>query len=430
MSFTTSDRSTRFGIVDCNNFYASCERLFRPELRGKPVVVLSNNDGCIIARSNEAKALGITMGTAYFKAQKFLTQHDVAVFSSNYALYGDLSHRVMDVLSTFAPRIEVYSIDEAFLDFEGFDRWDLHQYGHEICNTVQQWTGIPVSIGFGPTKTLAKLANRVSKKQADLKGVFNFNDAEDPDAVLANVAIGDIWGVGRRWAEKLEKQGIDTALDLKRCDAGDIKKRFNVVLARTVLELQGIPCIELEEVRADRQQVLCSRSFGVRVTEFQDLRAAVTHFVTRASEKLRQQKLLAGAISVHVSTSPFDDRREYYNNAATQRLTIPCDDTRELTAVAQRLLQTIYLSGQSYQRAGVLLMDLVSHRFQQQDLFAANPQNQRSGELMKTLDSINAKMGNGTLRFAGEGFEAGWRMKQRLRSPRYTTQFSELKTVQ
>lgn len=428
MPYTTSDPQTRFAIVDCNNFYASCERLFRPELNGKPVVVLSNNDGCIIARSNEAKDLGIIMGAAYFKSKKLLKQHDISVFSSNYALYGDLSHRVMDVLSRFAPRIEVYSIDEAFLDFEGFEKWDLQSYGHEICQTVQRWTGIPVSIGFGPTKTLAKLANRVSKKQSDLQGVFNFSEAEDPDTILANVAVNDIWGVGRRWSEKLEQQGIHTALDLKLCDAGTIKQCFNVVLARTVQELQGIPCIELEEVRADRQQVLCSRSFGVRVTEYTDMRAAITHFVTRASEKLRNQKLLARSISVQVSTSPFDERREYYNNAATQKLMVPSDDTRELTAVAQRLLKTIYLSGHSYQRGGVLLMDLVNHQYQQQDLFSET-QNHRSDALMTTLDAINAKMGNGTLRFAGEGFEAGWRMKQRLRSPRYTTQFSELKTV-
>lgn len=428
MPSTVIDLKTHSAIVDCDNFYVSCERLFRPELRGKPVVVLSNNDGCIIARSNEAKALGIKMGTAYFKAQKFLKQENVAVFSSNYALYGDMSHRVMDVLSQFAPRIEVYSIDEAFLDFEGFEEWDLHNYGHQICSKVQQWTGIPVSIGFGPTKTLAKLANRVSKKQADLKGVFNFSDAPDPDAVLANVVIGDIWGVGRRWAEKLQKQGIHTALDLKHCDAGTMKQRFNVVLARTVQELQGTPCIELEEAQADRQQVLCSRSFGARITRYEDLRAALTHFVTRAAEKLRKQKLLANAISVHISTSPFDDRREYYNNATTVKLMVPTDDTRKLTAVAQGLLETIYLDGHSYQRAGVLLMDLTKHEYQQQDLFAVT-ENPRSDELMKALDMINAKMGNGTLRFAGEGFEAGWRMKQQLRSPRYTTQFSELRVV-
>jgi len=428
MSCTISSKETRFAIVDCNNFYASCERLFRPDLRGKPVVVLSNNDGCIIARSNEAKELGLSMGTPYFKAQKFLRQNDVAVFSSNYPLYGDLSQRVMDVLSTFAPRIEVYSIDEAFLDFEGFEEWDLHSYGQKICRTTEQWTGIPVSIGFGPTKTLAKLANRVSKKQAKLKGVFNFRDAIDTDEVLANVAVGDVWGVGRRWSEKLEKQGIYTALDLKRCDAVTIKQRFNVVLARTVQELQGTPCIELEEVQADRQQVLCSRSFGVRVTEYKDMRAALTHFVTRASEKLRKQKLLTNAISVHISTSPHDDRREYYNNAATVKLTVPTDDVRKLISVAQHLLESVYLSGHSYQRAGVLLMNLTKQGNQQEDLFAAI-ETPRSDELMKALDLINAKMGNGKLRFAGEGFEAGWRMKQRLRSPRYTTQYCDLKVV-
>ena len=428
MPFTTSDVLTRFAIVDCNNFYASCERVFRPELNGRPVVVLSNNDGCIIARSNEAKDLGIAMGTPYFRSQKLLKKHDVAVFSSNYPLYGDMSQRVMDVLSQHAPRTEVYSIDEAFLDFEGFEKWDLQEYGQKIRNTTYRWTGIPVSIGFGPTKTLAKLANRVSKKQTDLNGVFNFADADDPDAVLANVAIGDIWGVGRRWAEKLEKQGIYTALDLKNTDAGTIKKRFNVVLARTVQELQGTPCIELEEVLADRQQVLCSRSFGHRVTEFRDMRAALTHFVTRATEKLRKQQLLANVVSVHISTSPFDEKREYYNNAATMGLPVPSSDTRDITQVAQQLLERIYLDGHSYQRAWVLLMDLVSHRYQQQDLFTPT-ENPQSDELMRTLDSINAKMGSGTLRFAGEGFAAHWRMKQQLRSPRYTTQYSELREV-
>ncbi|WP_026745068.1 DUF4113 domain-containing protein, partial [Leucothrix mucor] len=288
---------------------------------------------------------------------------------------------------------------------------------------------IPVSVGFGSTKTLAKLANRVSKKRAGLNGVFNLSDAEDLDMVLATVAVADVWGVGQRWAERLKQQGIYTALDLKNCDSGTIKQRFNVVLARTVQELQGMSCIELEETQADRQQVLCSRSFGVRVTEFQDMRAAITHFVSRASEKLRSQKLLANAISVHISTSPFDERREYYNNATTRQLTIASDDTRELTALAQHLLKTIYLPGQSYQRAGVLLIDLVPHRFQQQDLFEKTNQSQHSVALMSTLDMINAKMGNGTLRFAGEGFEAGWRMKQGLRSPRYTTQYSELKSV-
>jgi DNA polymerase V len=258
--------------------------------------------------------------------------------------------------------------------------------------------------------------------------VFNFSDAEDPDAVLESVAVGDVWGVGRQWAKKLEAQGIYTALDLKRCNAGDVKKRFNVVLARTVQELQGVSCMALEEVRADRQQVLCSRSFGVRVTEYREMRAAITHFVTRACEKLRHQKLLASAISVHVSTSPFDEGRQYYSNTVSQRLVTPSDDTRELTATAQQLLKTMYRTGHSYQRGGVLLMDLVSHRNQQQDLFAEG-ESQHSESLMTTLDLINAKMGSGALRFAGEGFDAGWRMKQQLRSPRYTTQFSELRVV-
>ena len=419
----------RFAIVDCNNFYASCERMFAPHLIGKPVVVLSNNDGCIIARSNEAKALGIGMGMAYFKSKQLLKKHDVAVFSSNYALYGDLSNRVMTVLATFAPRIEVYSIDEAFLDFDGFDRWDMNTYGREICNTTEQWTGIPVSIGFGSTKTLAKLANRLSKKTPGMNGVFDFSNCDDQEALLSNVAVGDIWGVGRRWADRLQKEGINTALDLQHCDPAMIKKRFNVVLARTVQELNGVSCIELETVRADRQQVLCSRSFGVRVTTAKDMRHAVTHFMTRAAEKLRKQKLLATVLSVHVSTSPFDDKHEYYSNSATSRLTLPTDDTRELTNLARRLLRSIYVSGHSYQRAGVMLTELVSHRNQQTDLFQDNKNAERSETLMAVLDSINSQMGNGTLCLAGEGFGGAWRMKQQLRSPRYTTRVSELRTV-
>ena len=419
----------RFGIVDCNNFYASCERLFAPHLNGKPVFVLSNNDGCIIARSNEAKALGVTMGMAYFKSKKLLKQHDIAVFSSNYALYGDLSHRVMDVLSRFAPCIEVYSIDEAFLDFQGFDRWDLRSYGREICDTTEQWTGIPVSIGFGATKTLAKLANRLSKKTPELDGVFDFATCENPDTLLASVAVGDVWGVGRRWAARLQKEGINTALDLQQCNPAMIKKRFNVVLARTVQELNGVSCIELEEVQADRQQVLCSRSFGVRVTEFKDMRHALTHFVTRAAEKLRKQNLLANVLSVHISTSPFDDNNEFYSNTSTSRLAFATDDTLVLTQLAQRLLKGIYLSGNSYQRAGVMLSELTSYRNQQQDLFTDHSSTERSEKLMAVLDEINSQMGNGTVCLAGEGFGGGWRMKQQLRSPRYTTRVGELKTV-
>ena len=422
-------QAKRFGIVDCNNFYASCERLFAPHLNGKPVVVLSNNDGCIIARSNEAKALGVTMGMAYFKSKNLLKQHDIAVFSSNYALYGDLSHRVMDVLSRFAPRIEVYSIDEAFLDFQGFDKWDLTSYGREICDTTQQWTGIPVSIGFGSTKTLAKLANRLSKKSPELDGVFDFATCKKPDALLATVAVSDVWGVGRRWADRLQKEGVNTAFDLQQCDPAMIKQRFNVVLARTVQELNGVSCIELEEVQADRQQVLCSRSFGVRVTEYKDMQHALTHFVTRAAEKLRKQNLLASVISVHISTSPFDDKNEYYSEASTSRLVIPSDDTIELTRLAQRLLKGIYLSGHSYQRAGVMLSELVTQRNQQQDLFDDHSGAERSKALMNVLDSINSQMGNGTLCLAGEGFGGDWRMKQLLRSPRYTTRVGELKTV-
>ena len=433
MSSTTSKKTAPekvFAIVDCNNFYASCERLFAPHLIGKPIAVLSNNDGCVIARSNEAKALGVTMGMVYFKARRFLEQQGVTVFSSNYALYGDLSQRVMDVLSQFTPTMEVYSIDEAFLDLSGFEHRGLNDYAQEIRQTVEQWTGIPVSIGIGSTKTLAKVANRACKKNPELNGVMNLSGHPDIDSVLNNVELGDVWGVGRRLNKRLSDEGLSTALDLSQMDTHDIRRRYNVVLARTVDELKGISCLDLETIVPDRQQVLCSRSFGVRVTEEKDMRKALGNFASRAAEKLRKQNLLANALNVHISTSPFDGSVNYHNSV-TMKLPFSTDDTQVLSGYAQTLLSEIYREGLSYQRGGVLLMDLEPYRNAQYEIFEDKVRSERSDKLMKTLDVVNQQMGRGTLRLGREGFEKdGWRMRQRLKSPNYTTQADELMKIQ
>lgn len=422
---------TLFALVDCNNFYCSCERVFRPDLVGQPIVVLSNNDGCIIARSNEAKALGITMGAPYFKAVPLINKHNIRVFSSNYPLYGDMSRRVMEVLSGFSPNLEVYSIDEAFLSLDGFQGWDLWRYAEHIKMTVEQYTGIPVSVGIGPTKTLAKVANRYSKKADRATGVYCFANGQDAEPeineVLEKTAIADVWGVGRRWSEKLMQQGIYTALDLKQADAHAIRQRFNVVLGRTAQELSGQSCLELEEVPPVRQQVLCSRSFGVRVNNLADLRSALSSFVCRAAEKLRGQGLMANAVNVHISTSPFDDKVPPYSNAAVGNLSSSTSDSVVLNRVAQNLLGSIFRPGLEYQRAGVLLLDLVPVASQQMDMF--DSQDTKSEVLMQTLDTINERMGRGKIRFARQGWNGSWKMSQQMLSKRYTTRVDELREV-
>jgi len=429
MSFTMSKPIQKvFAIVDCNNFYASCERLFAPHLRKKPIVVLSNNDGCVIARSNEAKALGVKMGAVYFKSRRFLEQEGVAVFSSNYALYGDLSQRVMDVLSQFTPAMEVYSIDEAFLDLSGFEHRGLIAYAKEIKQTVERWTGIPVSIGIGPTKTLAKIANRVCKKSPELQGVMDLTNTAELDAVLGRVEVQDVWGIGRKLHKKLNAEGIYTALALSRMDTNEVKNRYNVVLARTVDELKGKSCLDLETIVPDRQQVLCSRSFGVRVTEENDMRHALGHFVSRAAEKLRKQNLVTNALNVHISTSPHDGGK-HYHKSITMKLPFSSDDSCTLSGYAQQLLSQMFKPGLSYQRGGVMLMELEPYRSAQFELFENKVKSKRSDKLMKVLDLVNRNMGHDTLRLGREGFRGDWRMRQRLKSPNYTTQIGQLLKV-
>jgi DNA polymerase V len=417
-----------FALADCNNFYVSCERVFRPSLEGRPVVVLSNNDGCIIARSDEAKALGFAMGDPYHLNRDKLTRHGVAVFSSNYALYGDMSRRVMDTLGTFTPEIELYSIDEAFLNLAGFERRGLADYARLIRATVRRDTGIPVSIGIGPTKTLAKVANHLAKAQPETGGVCDLAEM-DVDHALASIEVGEVWGVGRRWAKWLEEQGIATALDLKRADPKAIRSKMTVVGERLVYELNGRPCLPLELVTPPRQGLTVSRSFGQTLTALRPITDALVSFVGRAAEKLRRQQFMAGQVMVFVTTNRFSATQPFYANSATVKLPYPTDFTPTLVEVAAQLLETLYRPGFHYQKCGVMLLDLSPTSHGQTDLF--DPRDRaREARLVRALDVLNTDHGARTVRVGNvSGKRPAWAMRQAFRSPRYTTNWWELSVV-
>jgi DNA polymerase V len=417
-----------FALADCNNFYVSCERVFRPSLEGRPVVVHSNNDGCIIARSEEAKALGCVMGDPYHLHRDTLTRHGVEVSSSNYALYGDMSRRVMDTLSTFTPEIELYSIDEAFLNLAGFERCGLVAYARQIGATVRRHTGIPVSIGIGPTKTLAKVANHVAKAQPDTGGVYELT-ATDVDRVLASLEVGEVWGVGPRWASWLEGQGLTTALDLKRADPKAIRRQMTVVGERLVHELNGRPCLPLELVAPPRKGITVSRSFGQTLTALQPIKEALVSFVGRAGEKLQRQGLMAGQVLVFVTTNRFAASRPFYANSATATLPYPTDFTPDLVEAATHLLETLYRPGYHYQTCGVMLLDLLPATQVQADLFDTRDR-ARQERLVRALDVLNTDDGARMVRVGNHGGKRPtWGMRQALRSPRYTPNWRELPVV-
>ena len=413
-----------FGLIDCNNFYASCERLFRPDLANRPVVVLSNNDGCIIARSNEAKALGIGMGTPYFKQESLIRKHDVAVFSSNYPLYGDISQRVMDVLMRLEPDVEVYSIDEAFIRLPAGKPCDLETRGLFLKANVQKHTGIPVSIGLGPTKTLAKIANRFAKKNPATAGVFSISDRQSLDSLLAAVDIADIWGIGRRHAARLKNQGIHTALQLKNCGDSWLRKQLTVTGLRTAMELRGIPCISLEKSVPARKSICTSRSFGQPVHTLGDLQEAVASYATQAAYKLRSGRLRTTVVDVFIRTNSFKKDEPQYCNRRTFTLPAPSSHTATLIKVALASLKAIYRTGYRYQKAGVLLNGLVPENYEQLQLFhAPGP---RHTLLMKAVDEINKRWGRDTIQPAAAGIAKEWRFRQMKKSPAYTTRWSEL----
>ncbi|MCW6512299.1 Y-family DNA polymerase [Lichenifustis flavocetrariae] len=414
-------------LVDCNNFYASCERLFQPKLRGQPVVVLSNNDGCVIARSNEAKALGIEMGEPWHICRKRVDTQGIIVRSSNYTLYGDMSARVMRVLEGFSPDLEVYSIDEAFLGLAGFEsRLDAH--AREMRATVLQWTGIPVSVGIAPTKTLAKLANRTAKKTPESGGVLVLLTSAEQEAALERVELTDLWGVAHRMAERLQAIGIKNPLDLRQADAKFVRMHTSVVMERMVLELQGIPCISLEEAPPDRKMILASRSFGRRVTTRRELEEAVTTHTARAAEKLRRQNLACGRLTVFVTTDKHRPQDRQYAAERSVTLPVASADTGKLNHAAMRALDALWRSGLEYKKAGVMLLNLVAADTVQGGLFD-RPDDPKAMARMRALDALNAKYGRGTVTFAAMGRKPGWKLRSDFISPRYTTAWEDLLTV-
>lgn len=415
-----------FAIADCNNFYASCERVFQPHLNDKPIVVLSNNDGCVIARSDQAKLLQIPMGAPYFKIERYLKQEGVAVFSSNYALYGDMSQRVMSMLVGFAPRAEVYSIDECFLDLAGIPG-NLTEYCMHIGKIVKQYTGIPISIGIAPTKTLAKLANRIAKKDKSTGGVLDWRNV-DADEVLGRIELDDIWGISRRLKARLQDLGIHNAFELSHTEPKRIRHHFGVVVERIVSELSGLSCIPLDEMPSPKKQIMTSRSFGTKLTEYNDLQAAISYFATRAGEKLRAQQLTTNALTVFIQTSPFDTSKPQYGNSATIQFDYPTCDSSKLINAAQTGLRSIFRRNFSYQKAGVLLPDLLPLGVGQLSLFGVTDA-ERSDQLMSALDKINRRHGKSSVRFGSELVSDRWRMRQQFKSPSYTTKLDEILTI-
>ena len=413
-----------FGLIDCNNFYASCERLFRPDLAHRPVVVLSNNDGCIIARSNEAKALGIDMGTPYFKQEPLIRKHGVAVFSSNYPLYGDISQRVMDVLMRLEPDVEIYSIDEAFIRIPAERPCDLENWGRLLKDTVQKHTGIPVSIGLGPTKTLAKIANRFAKKTPAAAGIFVIAEGQSLDSLLATVDVGAIWGIGRRHSARLKKQAIHTALQLKNCTDAWLRKQLTVTGLRTAMELRGIPCISLENAVPARKSICTSRSFGQPVQTLDYLQEAVATYASQAAHKLRRNGLRTIAVDVFIRTNSFKTDEPQYCNRRTFTLPVPSSHTATLVKAALTSLKAIYRPGYRYQKAGVLLHGLVPENCEQLHLFQAPAP--RTTSLMKAVDEINRRWGRDTIQSGGAGLAKEWHFRQMKKSPSYTTRWAEL----
>jgi DNA polymerase V len=414
-------------IADADEFYVSCERVFDASLRGRPVVVLSNNDGCVISRSREAKALGIGMGAPLFKVRHVVEENDVAVFSSNYALYGDLSLRLADAFQEFTPEVEIYSIDEAFLGLEERPGQSFRDYGLEIRAKVYKWTGVPCSLGISQTKTLAKVAQRFTKRRAEAQGVLDLTDPSDQAAVLEETPVGDVWGVGPAYAKLLNRAGIDTALKLRDADRRWVRQRMTVVGARVVEELRGVSCIPLEKCPQGRKSVTCSRSFGVLVESLEELREAVAVYMTKAAERLRRARLAAGVVTVFINTNRFSAEPQY-SNSATSELAYSTDSTEELLAWALKGLGRIYRPGYRYKKAGVMLNRLTPANGLSMRLFG-NKRFEKSRRVMRAVDEINRRFGRDTLHFGAARPARRWETKFLRRSRRYTTCLKEVLRV-
>ncbi|MHB2240872.1 translesion error-prone DNA polymerase V subunit UmuC [Pseudomonas monsensis] len=412
-----------FGLIDCNSFYASCERVFRPDLIKVPIVVLSNNDGCVIARSYDAKPY-VKMGEPYFQIKQKLKQHGIVPFSSNYALYGDMSERVMTLIESMVPAVEVYSIDEAFVDLAGIN--DVDGLGRRIRSQVLRCTGIPVGVGIAHTKTLAKLANHTAKRlQAQTGGVVNICDPIKRDWVLRNTDVAEVWGVGRRMKLHLDGIGIKTAMDLAKADAWTLRKNFSVVIEKTARELAGTACLELDEPDPPKQEICCSRMFGKRLTELAPIKEAVATYVMRASEKLRAQNSLCKKIRVSIRTGMFNPDEAKYANGVLIELPYPTDDVRLLTKAAVNAVERVFRSGFKYSKAEVMLVNLCQPGEFTEDLFATT-QSAEATNLMTVLDKINERWGRGTLRSAGVPINPDWAMRREMMSQSYTTKLDQL----
>lgn len=424
-----------FALVDVNNFYVSCERVFNPQLRGVPVVVLSNNDGCAVARSHEAKALGVKMGAPWFQMKALAKQHGIVALSSNYTLYGDMSRRVVDVLHQFSPDMEVYSIDESFLRVETVAQ--LHggatAMGQAMRQRIWQWVGLPVCVGFGSTKTLAKLANHIAKKTPAFGGVCDLDSLSEAQRLhwMGQLDVADVWGVGRRTAAHLAAMGVRTVLDLYQHPPKALRHIGGVVMERTASELHGISCLALEALADPKQQIIVSRSFGSTVQHYPDLAEAVAWHIDRAAHKLRQQASVAGAVQVFIQTNRFSSQTPAHNPATIVPLVTLSDDTRTLTAAALAGLQRIYKTGHGYKKCGVMLLQISPRATCQTALFEDAGQSEKSARTMAVMDAVNRTWGCGTLRTAAAaGASTRWAMRSEHKSPRYTTCWDELPGVQ
>ena len=413
-------------LIDCNNFYASCERIFNPKLIGKPIVVLSNNDGCIIARSKEAKKLGIKMGEPYFKAKNIIEKNKVEVFSSNYSLYGDISQRVMETLSSFSSEVEIYSIDEAFLGLNGFENYELKTYCNHIRQTINKWVGIPVSIGVGPTKTLSKIANNLAKKNSNYKGVCILENKIEIKKALNQTSIEDVWGIGRRLSIFLKKHNINTAHHFSEMDRGWIRKNMGVVGEKTYLELNGVSCLDLDLVPSDKQSCCVSRSFSRPIEKLFDLEESISTYGSRVSEKIREEGLVAESMSIFVLTNHFNRREKQYSNSIKLHLPFPTNNSIKIVKRSLEGIRKIYRPGYKYKKAGIILYGLSRQNVTKGLL---DYDREASDSIMQTIDKINNRYGGETIKIASEGIKKIWKMKRENVSPCYTTRFDELVEV-
>lgn len=417
-----------FALVDCDNFYVSCERVFNPKLKDKPTVVLSNNDGCIISRSNEVKEIGLPMGTPIFKYEDYVKKYNIEVLSSNFTLYGDMSRRVMEILESMCPDIEIYSIDEAFLSFDYYSYHNIDDYIKNIREKVLKWTGIPISIGVGETKTLAKIATKIAKKKKELNGTFNIIGRNDVDEILKKIEIRDIWGVGERFEEFLKKNDVITAYDYKYLPFDWVKKHLKTPGLRILLELNGTPCIEMEFYEKPKKTICTSRSFGKDLEDFKDLKEAISTFITISSEKLRKQKSLANILSVFVMTNPFKEGEKYYK-MSTAYLDRPTASTSELIEKGMEILKKIYKKGLLYKKAGVIISGLIDESELELSFFLSSYKDSKEENLMKTIDLINKKLGRDSIFPMANGIDRAYKMRQLKRSKNYTTRWEDILTV-